>query len=154
MIGLCRRFALIDRSQRRVLVEAAALMALAWLGLRLVRFRKSKGIFDCVVALTVARAPVAPDESIEAVRRAIGAIAIRSRLASCLVQALAADAMLRRRRVASELRVGVRFTRQGARSGAIEGHAWVDCGGGATVGIADHQSDFGVLTAAVVARPR
>ena len=153
MIGRCRRFASFDRSQRRVLLEAAALMALAWLGLRLVRFGRAKGVFDCIVALTVARAPVAPDESIEAVRRAIGSVAIRSRLASCLVQALAADVMLRRRGVPAELRVGVRLARQGARSGAIEGHAWVDCGGGATVGIADHQSDFGVLTAAV-ARPR
>jgi Transglutaminase-like superfamily len=58
------------------------------------------------------------------------------------VRALAADVMLRRRRVSCVVRFGVRFS--GLASDVIEGHAWVECHT-SRIGI-DGQSEFSVLT--------
>ena len=93
---------------------------------------------------------VAHPSAIGSVRRAITAVAARFPSATCLVQALAADAMLRRRRLASELRLGVRLRDHGDSADVpdvpIEAHAWVECDGGVVIGAVAHQSEFTVLT--------
>ena len=150
MIYLYRRFTSLDRSQRRLVIEAAVLMAIVCVGLRMHRFLPLRRILDRFVALTVTHASVAPPSVIGSVCRAITAVAARFPTASCLAQALAADAMLRRRRFGSELRLGVRL-RDNA-DGAdipdvpIEAHAWVECDGGVVIGAVAHQSEFKVLT--------
>ena len=50
---------------------------------------------------------------------------------TCLVQALAADTLLRRRGCHPLLRIGVSG---GAGAPTIEAHAWVECGGRVVVG--------------------
>ena len=150
MIDLCRRFIALERAQRRLVVEAAALMAIVWVGLRLHRFLTLRRILDRFVALTATHAGIAPPHAIGAVRRAITAVAVRVPSATCLVQALAADAMLRRRRVAAELHLGVRLRDRATAAGVpnvpIEAHAWVECDGGVVIGAIPDHSEFQVLT--------
>ena len=64
--------------------------------------------------------------------------------ATCLVQALTADALLQRRGFPSELCLGVR--KGGTPSRALEAHAWVVCDREVVVGHVDEQLGFTVLT--------
>jgi hexokinase len=147
MIALYRRFVSLERSERRLVVEAAALMAIVWAGLRLHRFLTLRRTLDRFVVLASTRASLADRNVVVSVRRAITAVAARFSSATCLVQALAADAMLRRRHVASELRLGVRHRdREDAAAIPIEAHAWVECDGAVVVGAIANQSEFKVLT--------
>jgi hypothetical protein len=83
--------------------------------------------------------------TIDSIRWAIAAVARQMPSATCLVQALAADAMLRRRGIGADLRFGVRRLPTG--DVPIEGHAWVECEHGETIGeaVAD-PTPFAVLT--------
>jgi hypothetical protein len=76
---------------------------------------------------------------------AVTAVARRFRAATCLVQALATEAMLRQRGLACELRIGVRLRR--GSSMPLEAHAWVECNGLVSPGAMAHPSDFKVLAA-------
>ena len=144
MRKLYRRYTSLDRARRRLVVEAAALLVLVWIGLRALRFLTLRRLIDRSVVGT--RVKTGDARTIDAVRWAIGAAGRRLPWATCLVQALAADAMLRRRGIDAELRFGVRALPDGAPP--IEGHAWVECEGGATIGAADDSSPFAVLTEA------
>jgi len=125
-------------------------MALVWTGLRILRFATLQRILDRYIKYTMSR-PIGHTAavSIATVRRAIGAVSARAPSANCLVQALAADAMLRRRHLPSEIRIGVR-PRCG-HSARLEGHAWVESGGVVAVGALDDLSEFETLAPA---RPR
>jgi hypothetical protein len=68
---------------------------------------------------------------------------------TCLVQALAADGMLRRRGFASTLHIGVRLHRPG--STPLQAHAWVKCEGQIVVGALDDLGEYAVL--ALPSRP-
>ena len=145
MIALFRRFTSLDRSDRRLVLEAASLMALVWAGLRVLRFPTLRRILDryalspatrnCGQRQTSATSPVG---------WAITAVAARFPSATCLVQALAADAILRRRGFTSELRIGIRV--RSNRHVPLEAHAWVECGGAVVTGAIDDLADFKVLT--------
>jgi hypothetical protein len=144
VIAAYRSFTALDRADRRLVFEAAVLIALAWTGLRLLRFATLRRILD-----GVARQPAFDTSEqnhaarIGRVAWAIPAIAARFPSATCLVQALAANAMLRRRGVACELRIGVRAGDNAAEP--IEAHAWVECAGAVAVGAVDDLTDFTVL---------
>ena len=143
MLQTYRRFVSLDRTQRRLVVEAAVLMFLGWVGLRLFGFLTLRAVLDHVVALTSSRQPAAEADLVPCVRRAVIAVAARCPGASCLVQALAADLMLRRRRLPCTMRFGVRLT--GTTGEPLEGHAWVECGG-STIDAMDGRSAFRVLS--------
>jgi hypothetical protein len=149
MIEGYRRFASLDSARRVLVVEAAAATAVAWLGLRIFRYLTLRQLLERAalrLATTSPATPAAPAsraDAIDAVRWATGAVAARLGPATCLVQALAADAMLRRRGIVAEVRFGVR-----ARDGhpvPIEGHAWVECDG-QTIGASAQQAEFGAMT--------
>jgi hypothetical protein len=143
MIQPCRKFLALDRTQRGLVIEAAGLMLAGWAGLRLVRFVTLRRILDRVVALTSAGHLPPAEDIVPRVRRAVNAVGARCPAATCLVQALAADVMLRRRRVSTSLRFGVRFG--GTAGDPLEGHAWVECAG-ATIDAGDGRSAFSVLS--------
>lgn len=133
-------------------------MALVWTGLRILRFATLQRILDRYIKYAMSRPikyamsrPIGHTAavSIATVRWAIGAVSARAPSANCLVQALAADAMLRRRHLPSEIRIGVR-PRSG-HSARLEGHAWVESGGVVAVGALDDLSEFETLAPA---RPR
>jgi hypothetical protein len=98
---------------------------------------------DRLVVLTSASHLSAGDDVVLRVRRAVNAVATRIPSATCLVQALAADVMLRRRQVTCNLRFGVRFSE--TAGDPLEGHAWVECGG-STIDASDGRSAFSVLS--------
>jgi len=145
MIDTARKFASLDPADRRAVLEAAALMALAWTGLRVMRFLSLRSLFDRVVSFTLTRDAGQRAADVESVRSAVARVARRMPAGTCLVQALAADVMLRRRRLPSDLRFGVRRAATSHQL-PIEAHAWVDCGDGVTIGNAGQQPDFQVLT--------
>jgi transglutaminase superfamily protein len=146
VIALCRRFTSLDRSDRHLVLEAASLMALVWTGLRLLRFATLRRLLDHSAGLSTTPNAGQPHSSVTGgVRWAITSVAARFPSATCLVQALAADAMLRRRSLTAELRIGVRV--RASRDEPLEAHAWVECGGAVAIGAIENLSDFKALTA-------
>jgi hypothetical protein len=121
-------------------------MAFVWTGLRLLRFPTVRRILDHYVGSRTAGNIAQPQQiAIGPVRWAITAVAARFPSATCLVQALAADAILRRRGLACELRIGVRV--RGNTGVPLEAHAWVECDGAVAIGAIENLSDYKVLTA-------
>ena len=143
MIQPCRRFLALDRTQRGLVIEAAGLMVLGWAGLHLFRFVTVRRVLDRVVAVTSTSHRSAMEDVVPRVRRAVNAVAARCPPATCLLQALAADVMLRRREVPCDLRFGVRFSE--TAGDPLEGHAWVECGD-STIDGSDGRSAFSVLS--------
>jgi hypothetical protein len=119
-------------------------MALVWTGLRVLRFPALRRLLDRYASTrTRVRAGEPSLTTIGNVRWAITAVAARFPSATCLVQALAADAILRRRGLAPELHIGVRA--QAHTAIPIEAHAWVECDGSVAIGSIGDLSDFTVL---------
>jgi transglutaminase superfamily protein len=145
MSAVYRRFLALDRSERRAVCEAAALTAFVSIGLRSLRFLTLRRLLDRYASLAAAPHDDAAPAAIACVVRAVQAVVARVPSATCLVQALVADAMLRRRGVASALRFGVRLPGGGATP--LEGHAWVECCGDVVVGAAERQAEFEPLLA-------
>ena len=73
---------------------------------------------------------------------AVHALGARLPGTTCLVEALAADCMLRRRGHRSALKIGVR---RGFGIG-IDAHAWVECSGAVVIGTTSALSDYVVLS--------
>jgi hypothetical protein len=144
MLTAYRRLAGLDRVRRRLLFEAVAAIAVVRVGLRLLPFLKLQRMLDRVVALPIVREQgSAAFDVIPAVHWAMTAASARLP-ATCLVQALAAGVMLRRRGLACRLRLGVR-TRAGGSGAPLEAHAWVECEGRIAIGDVAHLSELAVM---------
>lgn len=116
---ILRRWRSLPGSERRLLAEAAVLLALVRLGLWVLPFRRLRAILASYGRRTTR-------EAMPADRIAWAVAASGRRLpGTCLALALAAQAMLARRGHTSALRIGV------ARSdgGALLAHAWVESQG-------------------------
>ena len=145
MIALYYGFRSLDRPARRLVLEAASLLALVWTGLRVLRVSTVRRILDHYAGSpATSHAGLPRANAIGPVGWAVTAVAARFPSATCLVQALTADAMLRRRGLASEVRIGVRVRNIGGVP--VEGHAWVECEGTVAIGAVENLSDFEVLT--------
>jgi hypothetical protein len=141
MIGLIRRFVALDGARRGLLCEAAILIVAARVGLKCFGFLTVRRLLDRYVA----RFPCAAVDGdiVAAGRWAVTAAAARVH-ATCLVQALAGDVLLRRRGVAATLRIGVR---PGGPVVPIEAHAWVECEGEVAIGFVEFLPELSVLSA-------
>jgi hypothetical protein len=109
-----------------ILLEASLLLCFAQLLAMTMKFNR----FSRVLGKQVSREPGAPDEAqLARAQEVASAIALVRRLAPwksrCLAQAIAAQIMLKRRRINSTLYLGVA---QHAVKG-LRAHAWVKCGG-------------------------
>ena len=134
---LWRAFRRLDRDDRRLVVEAGALLAVVWLGLRILPFASLRRSLEggserlgAGVGTPVAR---------------IGwAVAAAGRRfppgRNCLVEALATDFMLRRRGYQSELRFGVR--KDTVSSPPIDAHVWVESDGRVVAGDLDNLAEY------------
>ena len=116
------RFWALSFADQRTLLAAAAWMPLFWLGLRV------WGLSRFQAYLERGQAAAGNDMSLADIR-ALGElvnIAARHTLGprTCLTRSLLLGWLLRRRGVASNLRIGVRLT-----NGALDAHAWVECDG-------------------------
>lgn len=121
------------------------MIALVWIGLRLLRFPTLRSTLDRYAGAVSTPHRQSDAAAIEQVRWAIAAVASMFPAATCLVQALAADAILRRRGVACELIIGVDVRRDSAVP--FQAHAWVHCNGAVVIGAIDNLEDFKVLCA-------
>jgi hypothetical protein len=152
VIALYRRFTSLDRPDRRLVLEAASLMAFVSTGLRLLSFSALRRILDHHVGSpTIGKTGQLDASAVGRVRWAITAVAARFPSATCLVQALAADAILRRKGLACELRIGVRV--RGDSVVPVEAHAWVECDGAVVIGAIENLSEFQVLPGRLKAAP-
>ena len=137
MLQRWREFRTLDTDRRRLIVEAAALVGVIRVGLRLTPFANLRRALDACSK----RALTADDVSPSAIAWAVGAVGRRYRARpTCLVEALAADIMLRRRQYPSVLHLGVR--KMDNRSRPLDGHAWVECEGSIVVGDLDNLEEY------------
>jgi hypothetical protein len=128
-----------------LLLEAVACLAFVALGLRMfptVVIRRS--LADPGAAADLFLGPVHADV-VSTVAWSVTAAARRLPGMSCLVEALAAQRMLRRRHVACDVRLGVHADR--AQGTLPFAHAWLECQGQVVVGQVDDLGKFAVLTA-------
>jgi hypothetical protein len=140
MTKYLRRLRGLPARERRLLVEAAFLLwairlALWFVPLRLLR----RGM-----ALSNSRAKAGrPDR--DCIRRVAWAVRTASRFtpsATCLTQALAAEALLRRMGQLAALRIGVAK----GEGRPLQAHAWVEGEGGVIVGASADISNYTVLS--------
>lgn len=118
----------LSATERRLLLEAWALLCLVRLALWTMPFRSVRTLLSGTVA-----ARVRYDKSAGSVEQVVNMIRVASRFvpaATCLTAALVAHAMLRREGHEPMLRIGV--GRDEDR--AFHAHAWVECEGRIVVG--------------------
>ncbi|MBI4421387.1 MAG: lasso peptide biosynthesis B2 protein [Gemmatimonadetes bacterium] len=172
MIETWRRLSGLRVEDRRLLLEAVALLAVTRIGLRVMPLAAVRRL----LVPSAGRWPGGPADggprtglSADPIRRSAGgaggrvervswAITAASRrlpgTTSCLAQALVAERMLRRRGHTPELRIGVRHgpmpqseRRSALRKAPLDAHAWVECDGVVVVGQRADLADYGVLSA-------
>ena len=122
------------------MIEAAAFLVLARAALSTLPF----GTAQRLVARAAPYPPGPPRGDAACAGRAVASVARRLPAMTCLVQAVAAQAMLRRRGFESTVRYGVR---SGGNGRALDSHAWLVCGGRVVVGEAE-MSNYATLEGA------
>jgi hypothetical protein len=137
-----RTFRQLQPTDRRLFVEAAMLSAMVWTGLRTLPFATLRRVLEkCWVRGSEATA-------VPTLRIVWAVHAASRRLPggrTCLVEALAADVMLRRRGYAPVLHLGVR--KRNDREELLDGHAWVVCDNRVVVGAVDELGDYTEIVA-------
>lgn len=130
------------RTDHRLVLEAAVLLAFARLAILTVPFRWTIKLLAFEPCNKAAQAPVfeMPASQVFS-RRAHRALSVVSACvpwkSTCLTLALAGAAMLRLRRLPGTLFLGV--TRSSEKAGSMEAHAWLSAGGIIISGGADHK---------------
>jgi hypothetical protein len=143
-MGFWQGIRALDAAERRLLVEAITLLGFAWIGLRIFSFPVLRRVFDAYSRKLrrASRAAPSPKQIAWAVTKAGGKFPWRI---TCVMEALAADAMLRRHGYMCEIRLGVRPP--GHRPVPLQAHAWVECEGAVVVGAIDDLADYAPLSA-------
>lgn len=146
MIAVCRRFGTLNPKNRRLVLEAALLAIGVWTGLRLLQFqtlRRALGYYVISARVRDDRQPTSPEATVNQVAWAVTAVAAHLPVSlTCLVKALAVDAMLQRRGFDSVLRIGVR-----EHSTPLQAHAWIEWNGKVVMGEIESLSHYAVLSA-------
>jgi hypothetical protein len=138
------RFWGLSRAERRVLAQALVLLPLTVLALRLLGFRACKALL-ARLASRVTDPSVGMAEA-RGVARMVDVAARHGVFEpTCLPRSLALWWLLRRRRMASELRIGVR-----KEAGCFEAHAWVELHGVVLNDGGDVHERFAAFARAVV----
>ena len=133
VLRLYGAFRRLTPGERRLFVEAAIVSGFVWFGLRTISFASLRRALDAF-----GRRRAGPkDVSLATITWAVEAVSRRIPGGrTCLVEALTADVMLRRRGCTPMLHLGVR--KEGEGRPPIAGHAWVVCDDRIVVGrIAD-----------------
>jgi hypothetical protein len=126
VIAAWRRFASLGGRERRLLLSLLIALPLLRVGLRLLGFTRTRAIVERWTAHYPRRVPSRRDfETAESLAELAKIAGRRAPLAAtCLPQALAVHALLRRRGLDPDLRIGVRKTQE-----RFEAHAWVELAG-------------------------
>ena len=131
-----RTFRSLGAERRRLIVEAGVLSGVVWLGLRVLPFMSVRRMLDAWAR----RGLGGPQLPAAAIGWAVAAVGSRSPARTCLIEALTADAMLRRRQHESILQLGVRKTADRLRP--LDGHAWVESNGVVVVGVVENLAEY------------
>ena len=145
-----RQFRKLDGRARRVFWRAAALLPLLSASLRLRGFRKTQEFLQRHVSSTTGQFKSSIVSEAQMSARMVRAAA-RNGIGhpSCLEESLALWWLLGRRGIASDLRVGVRKSRE-----RMEAHAWVECAGAALNEPEDAHRHFAAFDAALSSLPQ
>src|SRR5262249_37751526 len=127
-MGRLGKFVALPPAERRLVVGAAGLLATVRVGLWVLPFRWVHGALCAFGSRRRFAGGDAPP--VERIVWAVGAAACLVPRATCLVRALAAQALLARRGYASQLRLGA--SRAPGRS--FEAHAWIERDGRVLIG--------------------
>lgn len=115
------RLRALSSRDRRILLAASLLLPLFWLGLRVLGLAR----FHALVMHGGMRAAALSPDGMRRYADRVNAAARHSPFpASCLSRSLLLGWLLRRRGVATDLRIGVRLT-----DGVLDAHAWLECEG-------------------------
>ena len=131
-MGTWKRFWSLDRSDRRVVVELAALIVVTRAALRIAGYRRWMSIVSFFFP------PDPTDQAIQLSSKASEARAVSNRIArlnagaarrlffrpTCLERSIGLWWVLRRRGIDAEVHIGGRKA-----GGQFEAHAWVECAG-------------------------
>lgn len=141
-----RRFWALRATDRGLVIEAAVLLAVVRIGLSLIPFQTLRRLLDRYA--DGRRRGAALGSSNEPPARVVWAVTSVARgwprATTCLIEALAADAMLRRRACACEIRFGVRPPSGAA--GPLDAHAWVEHNGVVVLGEVTNMADYAVMS--------
>jgi hypothetical protein len=147
-MALWRKLRALSVADRRLLAEAALLLLVCRVGLWFLPYARLRRVVDGHSAPD--REP--PRDVPRRVSWAIGALARRLPAMTCLVQSLAAHALLRRAGCRAELRIGIQPRARGAAK-PLEAHAWVECEGCVVVGDVPDLAEYTVLTSSAPPAP-
>jgi len=145
VISAWRSFRTLVRNDRALVLEGALLLSFVWIGLRLLSFVQLRSLL-ARYAVRFRTASAAARPGLDRTTWAVRAVADRSPVSmTCLVRAVAADAILRRHGFASQVRIGVR-RHDGAWSRPLDSHAWVECDDRIVLGQLDDLGDYTVMS--------
>lgn len=143
MMQTLHRYRALGAADQSLVLEAALLLVAARLGIIGLRFsvlRRALSRGVRMMGSSPARTTAFP---VARVGWAIAAAARRLPCrSSCLIESLAADAILRRRGYASEIRFGVRPPSRGE----LAAHAWVEHDGAVVIGAVHERPEYVVLS--------
>ena len=137
-----RRFRSLNADDRSLVLEAAITTIFVRLGISTIRFTALRDALDRWARAFALPSSRGAREDVKRVGWSVAAVTRRLPFDStCLIQSLAVDAMLRRRGVPCEIRVGVR-----PPGGAtLTAHAWVEHDGEVVFGARADLSEYRVL---------
>jgi hypothetical protein len=126
MMETWRAFGRLKPSERSFALEAAFGLTSTWFGLHIFGFRNWKAALDKVAPLPLNSSKSTEQTGAAATIARIEAAAARHLFftPTCLVRSLVLAAMLRRRGLDAQLRIGAR-----KEAGQFEAHAWVELDG-------------------------
>ncbi len=139
---LVRKVGSLGAGDRLALLPATARLIAARAALRLLPFRVVLRWAEAPVGSPIPQgSPIAPPilRRLRALERAAHGLFPRD---PCLTQAVVAHRLLRKQGFPSELRIGVRRT----RDVSLEAHAWVECEGRVVIGERGLREDHAVLS--------
>lgn len=143
MTSIWPRFRALDAADRRLALQALTLTIALHVSVRLLPFRVVRAHLQRVGG-GWRRTGAGGDQHVPADRiiRAVRAAASRVPGTTCLIEALAAEALLRRHGHPASLKIGVR---RGSLV-SLDAHAWVECGGVAVIGTTPALPEYVVLS--------
>ena len=143
MMESFHRYRALSASERSLDVEAEMLLVVARLGIVGLQFPVVRRALDRGVRMIGSSLVRTSANPVSRIGWAIAAAARRLPFRStCLLESLAADAMLRRRGYASEIRFGV----QPPSGGALAAHAWVEHEGAVVIGAMHELPEYSPLS--------
>ena len=139
-----RRFWSLTAADRLIVLEAGALMVFIRVFLKIAPFLVTRRALRAYARIARVRPSPVDAAHVDRIRWGVPAAARHLPFRStCLVESLAAEAMLMRLGIPCVLRLGVRPPES---HGALDAHAWVEWSGGVVAGAVEGLEDYAVLT--------